>query len=174
VDIIKADIQDSKIINQLMNKAFRGDSARKGWTHEADYLDGVRTTEEVVKNTIIEAKGTYFLVQTEGEIAGCVFYEKQGSKMYLGSLAVHPDLQAKGIGKAIMYHAEQYCKYLNCTTISMSVVSKRTELIEWYERKGYLNTGIIKPFPMDDRKFGEPKEFLEFIIMEKEIGGLDF
>ena len=169
MDIIKATNQDSKIINQLMNKAFRGDSARRGWTHEADYLGGVRTTEEVVKNTINEAKGTYFLVKIECEIVACVYYEKQDSKMYLGSLTVDPDMQAKGIGKAIMTHAEQYCKYLDCTIISMSVVSRRTELIAWYERQGYFNTGIIKPFPMDDRNFGEPLEFLEFIIMEKEI-----
>ena len=51
----------------------------------------------------------------------------------------------------------------------MTVISVRRELIAYYERRGYKSTGETKPFPMTDPKFGLPKQFLEFIIMEKEI-----
>jgi len=36
----------------------------------------------------------------------------------------------------------------------MTVISVRTELIAWYQKHGYNNTGETKPFP-DDIKFGD-------------------
>ena len=51
----------------------------------------------------------------------------------------------------------------------MTVISVRSELIAWYERHGYVRTGETKPFPMDDPNFGIPKEFLEFIVLEKKL-----
>jgi hypothetical protein len=51
----------------------------------------------------------------------------------------------------------------------MTVISVRKELIAFYERRGYKNTGETKPFPMTEPKFGLPKQLLEFIVMEKEI-----
>ena len=51
----------------------------------------------------------------------------------------------------------------------MSVISIRTELIDWYKKRGYYDTGKTKPFPKDDPAFGIPKQPLEFIILEKDI-----
>ncbi|RYF84106.1 MAG: GNAT family N-acetyltransferase, partial [Chitinophagaceae bacterium] len=42
------------------------------------------------------------------------------------------------------------------------------ELIAYYERKGFRDTGEREAFP-DDPKFGIPKKPLEFLVMEKEI-----
>jgi hypothetical protein len=49
----------------------------------------------------------------------------------------------------------------------MTVISVRHELINWYERHGYKDTGAKKPFPAEATKFGQPKFPLEFIVMEK-------
>ena len=65
-----------------------------------------------------------------------------------------------------MSQAEMHAKNLNCTSIYMSVISVRHELIAWYERKGYFKTGETKPFPVDER-FGIPTQNLEFEILEK-------
>ena len=51
----------------------------------------------------------------------------------------------------------------------MTAVSVRTELIAYYERKGYVLTGEREPFPMNDPDFGEPKQHLEFVVLEKGI-----
>ncbi|MDQ6756230.1 MAG: GNAT family N-acetyltransferase, partial [Bacteroidota bacterium] len=65
--------------------------------------------------------------------------------------------------------AEEKAKQLQCKKIKMTVISVREELIKWYERHGYKDTGKKEPFPMDDPKFGLPKTHLEFIVMEKNI-----
>jgi hypothetical protein len=51
----------------------------------------------------------------------------------------------------------------------MQVISLRDELIAWYERHGYHNTGERRPFD-GPLKFGVPRQDLEFVILEKVLG----
>jgi len=53
----------------------------------------------------------------------------------------------------------------------ITVIVQRTELIEWYERRGYRRTGETAPFYYGDPRFGLPKrDDLSFIVMEKPLG----
>ena len=90
-------------------------------------------------------------------------------KLYLGMLTVSPTLQNGGIGKQMMKASEQFAKEHDCSCVYMQVIKGRDELIAWYERQGYNDTGERKPFPHGDPRFGIPKKKLEFIILEKEI-----
>jgi ribosomal protein S18 acetylase RimI-like enzyme len=102
-------------------------------------------------------------------ITGCVYLQQQDKKLYLGMLTVSPDLQAAGIGGRLLAAAEAHAKQSGCSSVTMTVISIRHELIAWYERHGYQKTGETKPFPSDDPSFGIPKQALEFIVMNKII-----
>ena len=78
-------------------------------------------------------------------------------------------MQGSGIGKKLLYASEAFAKEEGLSKIEMTVISIRTELVAWYERHGYTCTGEVRPFPMDDPKFGLPKTFLEFVVMEKVV-----
>ena len=162
----KADVPQ---LVKLVNSAYRGDSSKKGWTTEADLLDGIRTDEEALTR-MIQQPHSVILLCTNGqnELAGCVNLQKQEEKMYLGMLTVSPVIQAKGIGKALLKAAERHAKEEGCSIIRMTVITVRHELIQWYERRGYYDTGERKPFP-DDPRFGIPKQPLEFVVMEKSM-----
>ncbi len=82
--------------------------------------------------------------------------------------SVSPQKQGAGIGKKILLVSEEYAKYLSCTIIYMSVISLRIELINWYKRYGYKDTGERKPF-VEDSLTGKHLQPLEFMIMEKVI-----
>ncbi|MBP6691163.1 MAG: GNAT family N-acetyltransferase, partial [Xanthomonadales bacterium] len=57
-----------------------------------------------------------------------------------------------------------------CRALHMTVIRVRTELIAWYERRGYRATGESKPFPYGDPRFGLPKrDDLDFIILSKPL-----
>jgi GNAT superfamily N-acetyltransferase len=103
-----------------------------------------------------------------GELAGCVYLLKQGNQLYLGMLTVDPGIQGGGIGKGILQEAEAYALSIDCDRVVMTVITVRTELIQWYERRGYRSTGEKRPFP-DDPRFGIPKQPLEFVVMEKKL-----
>jgi ribosomal protein S18 acetylase RimI-like enzyme len=167
--IEKANLVDVSELNRLVNSAYRGESSKKGWTHESELIGGIRTTGAGLTQTIGQANTTIFKYLENDQIIGCVLLEQQPDSLYLGMLTVSPTLQGGGIGKKLLAAAEEMAQSLGVLTISMTVVSVRTELIDWYKRHGYQATGQTKPFPMDDRNFGEPKQFLEFIVMEKTL-----
>jgi ribosomal protein S18 acetylase RimI-like enzyme len=151
----------------LVNSAYRGESSQKGWTTEADLLDGIRTDEHSIK-TLMEQPGAQILVAHDSadSLIGCVYLFKQNASLYLGMLTVAPDMQAQGIGKQLLAAAEAHAKAVECTSIVMSVIDLRKELIAWYERHGFIATGETKPFPSDPA-FGIPRQKIQFIIMQK-------
>ena len=168
--ILPATLLDTTEIVALINKAYRGETSKKGWTTEADLLGGIRTDDESLKE-ILNDENSVFLKYTDDEnkIAGCIHLQQQKQKLYVGMLTVDPEIQNKGIGKALLQAADSYAVQNNFHKIIMTVISVREELIDWYQRHGYKKTGETKPFPMNNEKFGLPKQQLEFIVLEKTI-----
>jgi GNAT superfamily N-acetyltransferase len=169
LSIAMATIADIPTLVLLVNSAYRGDSSKKGWTTEADLLDGVR----VIPETLLEqlnTPGQHFLkaMDQAGKIIGCVSLLEKSNKIYLGMLTVEPHIQGAGIGKYLMQASEDFARKLGKTHIEMTVISVRSELIAYYERRGYALTGEKRPFP-NDPKFGIQKQPLEFIVMEKKL-----
>ena len=166
--ITKATIQDVKVLYVLVNSAYRGESSRKGWTCEADLLGGIRITEEELTGTIQETDTTILKYSENQKIIACMMLVEKTDKLYLGMLTVSPELQGGGIGKQLLKQAEIIAKEKGLPKIGMTVISARRELIDWYKRHGYVETGEREPF-LIDYHFGDPKQFLEFIVMEKVI-----
>ena len=167
--IIKAAITDVSDLNVLVNLCYRGETSKKGWTTEADLLDGSRIDEETLRG-YFENPDVILLKNTDetGKITACVYLEVRFPKLYIGMFGVSPLLQGKGIGKELLIAAESYAKQLNCHTLTMTVISTRLELIEWYQRRGFKPTGEKLPFH-EGTRFGIPKQPIELIVMEKEI-----
>jgi len=162
-------IDDIPQLLQLINSAYRGEDAKKGWTHEADLIDGTIRTDADSLRQLIQKPGAVILkYEQDGKIIACVYLEKKGERLYLGMLSVSPEIQAKGIGKKLLKAADDHAKKNECTAIEMTVISVRHELIAWYERNGYHQTSRREPFP-NDGKFGNPRHTLEFVYLEKEL-----
>ena len=50
------------------------------------------------------------------------------------------------------------------------VISLRTDVISWYERRGYVATGETAPFPPAEANVGSPRRAdLKFIRMQKTL-----
>jgi ribosomal protein S18 acetylase RimI-like enzyme len=168
--ILPATLSDIPQLLLLINGAFRGDSARQGWTHESDLLAGGIRTDEPILRDIIQRPGAVLLKYCNevGGLEGCVFLEKKERGLYLGMLTVKPELQGAGIGKKLLAAAEIHAHEQGCRSIYMTVFSARPELVAWYERHGYRRTGETKPFEAD-QKFGVPTQPLEFVVLEKAV-----
>lgn len=154
----------------LVNRAYRGESSRKGWTTEADFLEGDLRTDEESLRALLGKSNAIVLTYREDEAAiqGCVYLEKRDDRLYLGMLSVAPELQARGIGKKLLAAATTHARETGCRSIFMRVLSRRQELIDWYERHGYRQTGAREPYDAPV-KFGVYKEALEFLILEKSV-----
>ena len=169
-DISIATTEDIGQIKNLLNSAYRGESSKQGWTTEVNLIAGETRANENTLQQVMAKPGSVFLkyINEARQVIGCVNLQQHGNKMYLGMFSVSPQKQGAGIGKQLLQACEEYCSYLQCSAIYMSVISVRSELIEWYTRHGYKDTGERKPFA-EDGESGKHLQPLEFMMLEKTI-----
>ena len=156
----------------LVESAFRGESAKRGWTHEADLLGGQRTDADALAAMVADPKQIMLLAEEDGALTGCVsITDKGGGRAYLGMLTVNPNLQGRGLGRALVDSAEAHAREaFGAGVMEMTVIKQRQELIAWYLRHGYADTGREEPFPLDDPRFGLPKmRDLVFVVLAKPL-----
>ena len=164
-----ATLTDVQQLNILVNEAYRGDTSRHGWTTEANLLDGLRIDESTLSSYFLDPNVVILKNTNEQQqITGCVYLELRTPKLYLGMFSVSPLLQGKGIGRRLLLAAENHAREFKFDCVTMTVISTRYELINWYERRGYKVTGETLPFHAE-KKFGIPKQQLSLMVMEKEI-----
>jgi GNAT superfamily N-acetyltransferase len=163
---------DIPAIVALVESAYRGEVSRAGWTTEADFLDGQRIDDEGVAADIGKTGSVIVLAEQNGQLLACCHLENTSEVCYFGMFSVAPHLQGDGIGKQLMQEAERMALAWQCTAMEMTVIDIRDELIAFYERRGYARTGIKKPFPYGDARFGLPlREDLRFEILRKDLHG---
>ncbi len=162
---------DAEAIIALVESAYRGDASRAGWTTEADFLDGRRTGADDVLAQIARSQSRILLAEKEQALLACAQAAVEDGAGYFGMFSVQPGLQNAGIGRAMLAEAERIAREeWGLSMMRMTVIDIRAELIAWYERRGYRRTGITKPFPYGDARFGIPKrDDLRFEILEKAL-----
>ena len=153
----------------LINASYRGESSRRGWTHEADYIDGERTTLATLESDLTAnplARLQLLRDASGGPLLGCVWLEPLGDGVwYLGLLTVRPDMQDRQLGRSILSEAEDAMRQSGGTVVRMTVVHLRDSLIAWYQRRGYAHTGETEPFPYGD----PPRDDLHFVVLQKAL-----
>lgn len=157
---------DLPALHALVESAYRGDSARGGWTHEADLLEGQRTSQAELAQALDDANNRVLVMHQDGALIGTVTVTRRVDGIaYMGMLCVDPALQAGGMGRSLITAAEEQARRdFGATTMEMTVVAPRTELIAYYERRGYAQTGEIRPFPLPQF------DHLTMVVLAKALG----
>ncbi len=163
--------RDIPAIVALVESAYRGQASRAGWTTEADLLDGQRIDAEAVAIDIARPRSRVRLAFGGDALLACAHIAEVDGAGYFGMFSVRPELQGAGIGKAMLADAETLVRDdFGRNLMRMTVIDLREELIAFYERRGYRRTGIKKPFPYGDERFGLPRrDDLRFEILEKAL-----
>ncbi len=167
-----ATASDVAALHPLIERAYRGETARAGWTHEADLLSGARTSADELAALIADPDRVILLAHRNDRLIGCVQVARAGEDgAYLGMLTVDPALQASGLGRRLLAAAETEARLrFGARRMEMTVIHRRAELIAWYERRGYAPTGERRPFPLDHlRSARDPGEDLSFVVLEKRL-----
>lgn len=167
----EATMTDVGALIALVESAYRGEASRKGWTTEADILDGQRIDAQGLLELIDNPEARVLLVERATKLIACCELQRKGAHAYFGMFSVSPLEQGTGIGKHVLAEAERFARdEWHRDEMQMTVIDVRSELIAWYERRGYARTGIHKPFPYGDARFGEPKrDDLRFEILRKSL-----
>jgi ribosomal protein S18 acetylase RimI-like enzyme len=170
-----AHADDVPAIVDLVESAYRGEASRAGWTTEADLLDGHRTDAEAIATVLAGPGSAVLLAQADGQLVGCCQLEQRPrAEAYFGMFAVWPGHQGQGWGRQILAYAEHLARdQWSASTMVLSVLAQRPDLIAWYERRGYRRTGETRPFPYRNQRFGLPKRpDLSFAVLAKPLFGV--
>jgi ribosomal protein S18 acetylase RimI-like enzyme len=168
----KATPTDVPQIVALVNAAYRGDESRKGWTTEAELLDGVRTYADEI-SALVSADGSMILLALDNDVIVATVHlqrvaNEESVAAFLGMFAVEPTGQARGIGKAMMAEAEARVHLeWGAEKMLMDVITVRTELIAFYERRGYRMSGKVSKFPVAKELWTPKATNLKLARMEK-------
>jgi GNAT superfamily N-acetyltransferase len=146
LNLIPATTDDAPEICELLNIAYR---SGKGWTTESGLVEGDSTSLEQVV-AAIDDEDAFFLVHKElDKLVSCICVENIGGRIFIGSFAVGPDHQASGLGSATLAAAEAFAaNKFGASQFFMTVLSNRPELVSFYERRGYRQTGKASPYPV--------------------------
>ena len=166
----KAVLTDVEAIVKLVNMAYRGEASRVGWTTEADILDGLRTSVHEVEHLIASEDTIVLLCLNDDELLGSICVEKESAIAHIGMFVVNPAMQANGIGKRLLTEAESLAQHTwGIEQFQMHVITIRHELIAFYERRGYMRTGILTEFPVNPDVWQHKLADIQLETLEKFI-----
>jgi GNAT superfamily N-acetyltransferase len=156
---------DLATLQPLIQRAYRGDDSRAGWTHEADLLDGERIGVEELEAMTADPAERLLVGFDDDRLIGCVRVANSGGGLaYLGLLCVDPLLQTGGYGKQLIAAAEAIARdEFGADRMEMTVIDRRSELIAFYQRRGYAQVGT-RDFPI----LVDPP--LHMVVLEKPLG----
>ncbi len=167
---------DIPALHALIERSYRGDAARAGWTHEADLIEGARTDAATLAAIIADPAQRLLLAHSANALprdtpVACVLVGQQGDgTALLGMLCVDPGVQAGGIGRRMIAAAEAAATALfGASRMEMTVIDRRPELIAYYNRRGYLPTGASKAMPAG---VGNTLAPLRLLVLARLLGPL--
>jgi ribosomal protein S18 acetylase RimI-like enzyme len=143
-----ATVADAAALTALVNSAYRGDSSRRGWTTEADLLDGQRIDVQKLNEMIVAPDSIVLIHERHERPVACVHLERTGDSCHISMVTIEPSLQGLGLGRQMLDTAERWAvEQWSSQSMHMLVIAQRGELISWYERRGYRRTGERQAFP---------------------------
>lgn len=174
---------DTAPLVDLIERAYRGEETAGSWNSESHLLKGPRTDMVEISTLIAREDSRFLLAEAGGKLVGCCLVQGLGREpttpatstlkipnaAYFGMFAIDPTVHGGGLGKLLIAEAERRVQDLwGATQMVMTVINLRTALIQWYERRGYRQTGATLPFPFSETS-GETTRDFHLIEMRKDL-----
>ncbi|TCB81446.1 GNAT family N-acetyltransferase [Acinetobacter sp. ANC 4173] len=170
----KAELKDVEQLLYLINRAYRDDTARS-WTNEAKFVSGARIDEQQLQQALADQNFHLYVAEIDNDlsslsIVACIGLTFNTQEVEIGTFCVDPDFQNAGVGKVVLSFAEAQALLIqpNLDVYVMFVLDIRTELLAYYQRRGYRLTELKISYPLD-ANVGQPLRHIELQQMLKNI-----
>ncbi|ORY96804.1 acyl-CoA N-acyltransferase [Syncephalastrum racemosum] len=145
------DLKLSEAVHSVVNKAYRSSG---GWTTEEALVLGERVTLEdinaYVKDTANKPLLYAFDRSTQpAQVIGTLQIQpipEAPNEAEIGLFSVSPQYQSKGVGGRLVRHAFKTMKEKGFDTAVIHVLESRVEILAWYKKIGFVETGERIPF----------------------------
>ncbi len=131
----RATSADVEPLNRLFTEAFTDRYARDG-------LSGVRVpplTPAVWRYAIEDAaEGAMLWRDSDGQLAAFTMVHQSGTEGWMGPIAVRPDRQGGGVGRAVVATGIDWLRARRVRTIGLETMPRTTDNIGFYARLGFV------------------------------------
>ena len=145
--------------------------SERSWTTEKAFVDGIRITNEQLSGDLSRSNFKLFIGENEqGLLVACIELSLDHNSVEIGTFAIDSSIQNLGYGKQMLNYVEAYVAQ-SCSEVRdliMYVLDVRSELIAYYQRRGYQITGHTAPYPVN-ANVGRPLVPIQLIEMKKAI-----
>ena len=147
-------INDSKIITDILNKAFLTVAQELNYTKENAPKFPAFINSDVIENSLLNGLKMYGYYK-DNQIIGCAGYSYYKDNIYfIERLATLPEYRHLGIGKKLMDYVEKKIRENNGKIIEIHVVDQNKALIEWYKKLNFVKIRIddLSEYKIDGKK----------------------
>ncbi|KAI8972510.1 acyl-CoA N-acyltransferase [Pilobolus umbonatus] len=162
--IRKVDLSDlvhKEDAHKVVNLAYRSEG---GWTTEKSIVKGERCTLEDIEGFILNngKPNTLLFAYDNDKVIGTVQIQPwpTTTDAEIGLFSVHPQYQSRGIGGQLVRRAMDEMKSLGYKNAMMHVLDNRPEILQWYQKLGFKDTGERSPFVWVDKLLVDNVQFV--------------
>lgn len=139
--------EDVPELSRIIEAAYRGTG---GWTSEVHLVSGNRISQQEIHDLIADPEVSLLAAtDDDGTLLGCCYSAAHGADAEFGLFAVDPAVQATGCGKALLAAQVEVQRRRGARNLFIYVLQGRPELVAWYRRRGFVDTGETTDFPSD-------------------------
>ena len=142
-------------LHVLINRAYRGIDGQGRWTTEHHLVEGERIRIGDLKQLILSDDVSFFAGFRNNYPVCCIAVKQFADRLELGTFAVEPSLHGQGIGSSLLDYTEKAMHH-HGIPYEVNVVTDNTNLIAFYQRRGYQDNGVKQAYPVA-RHVGIPK-----------------
>jgi guanine deaminase len=160
---------DCAALMRVVNEAYRVEIGDSGVAFKR--FDRYTSVEQVRDDVARAQRDRRFVVATDddGAIVGCVRVIVDGERADFGPFAVLPSAQGRGIGSALLARVDALARDARCAHIEIEVVNHRTDLLPFYEGRGFERVGTAPcdaEHNCDEAQVTRPSHF---VLMRKQL-----
>ena len=97
---------------------------------------------DIARKLLVQREG-FLVAEENGAIVGSVMAGYDGHRGWLSYLAVAPEFQRRGVGRALVEQAQQVLEGMGCPKITLQVRASNTEVVAFYERLGFVCEEVL-------------------------------
>ena len=145
------EIKDSKIITDILNKAFLTVAQQYNFTMENAPTFPAFINSDRIENSLDKGLKMYGYNMND-QIIGCAGFSYYKEDIYfIERLATLPEYRHLGVGKKLMEYVENKIRDIGGKIVEIHIVDKNIVLKEWYKKLKYVEIRIdeIKTLPFN-------------------------
>jgi ribosomal protein S18 acetylase RimI-like enzyme len=97
-----------------------------------------RDSRESITREMEKGSASFIIVEVDGKPAGTVLVTHDGRKGWINRVAVVPEYRNRGVGRALVHHAEQLLKDQGIGIFACLIEDYNQESLEVFQKLGYV------------------------------------